>query len=246
MFRLAVRAGVLPTMPHVERLIVENTWTQSFTDDELDAMLDVLMNGRPKSTMHPAVKAQPALVAALAFQAATDWRGPSELWRLQWRQVDFKAGTVSLDRGTTKNGAARTFPFGALPALVALLQRQREVTTALERERGAVVPWVFHRNGERIKHPYSAWHSACRAAGIAGRRVPHDLRRTGARAFRALGLSDRDISELCGWETQAMVSRYLGKDPRGVAQRLGQAVAEAPRTHTFPTRFQVAPQSEAK
>ena len=58
-------------------------------------------------------------------------------------------------------------------------------------------------------------------------RVRHDLRRTGARAFRALGLSDRDIAELCGWETIEMVTRYLGRDPSGVADRLRLRAAES-------------------
>ena len=107
MFRLAVRAGLLPTMPHIPRLKVENTRTVSFTDAELDAVLDVLTQGRPRTELHPEVKAQPALVAAIAFQAATGWRGPSEVWPLQWKQVDFKAGTVSLERGKTKSGEPR-------------------------------------------------------------------------------------------------------------------------------------------
>jgi len=40
-------------------------------------------------------------------------------------------------------------------------------------------------------------------------------------------MSDRDIAEACGWETIAMVTRYLGKDPGGVAERLRARVAEA-------------------
>jgi integrase len=227
MFRLAVRTGPLATMPYIRRLKVNNVRTQSFSDKELDAVLDLLTHGRPEDAINSELKPHPGLVAAIAFQAMTGWRGPSEVWPLQWKQVDFRAGTVSLERGTTKSGEPRTFTFSAMPELAALLQRQREVTAALERERGCIVPCVFHRGGRQIRHPYKAWHAACRRAGIAERRVPHDLRRTGARAFRALGLSDRDISELCGWETSAMVSRYLGRDPAGVADRLRVKVAES-------------------
>jgi hypothetical protein len=40
-------------------------------------------------------------------------------------------------------------------------------------------------------------------------------------------MSDRDIAELCGWQTIDMVSRYLGRDPAGVADRLRRKVSEA-------------------
>jgi integrase len=76
-----------------------------------------------------------------------------------------------------------------------------------------------------MKYVHAAWTAACNRAGLPGR-WPHDLRRTGARRLRALGLSDRDIAELCGWETIEMVSRYLGKDPAGVAARLRTKMAE--------------------
>ena len=61
---------------------------------------------------------------------------------------------------------------------------------------------------------------------MPGRR-PHDLRRTAARTLRGLGMSDRDIAEACGWETIQMVTRYLGRDPSGVAERLRARLAEA-------------------
>src|SRR5262245_16586477 len=102
MFRLALKLERVHSMPKIELLKPENTRTVSFTDEELDTVLDVLMHGRPKTAVQPAVRAQPGLVAAFAFQAMTGWRGPSEVWPLQWRQVDFEAGTVSLRRGTTK------------------------------------------------------------------------------------------------------------------------------------------------
>ena len=51
----------------------------------------------------------------------------------QWSQVDFRAGIVRLEPGTTKDKEGRGFPFDALPALADLLKRQREATTRLER-----------------------------------------------------------------------------------------------------------------
>ena len=76
---------------------------------------------------------------------------PSEVLTLQWRQVDLEAGIVRLDPGTTKNREGRVFPFNALPELAELLSRQRTLTDALERETGQIVPYVFHRRGQRIR-----------------------------------------------------------------------------------------------
>jgi integrase len=73
----------------------------------------------------------------------------SEVLPLQWRQADLKAGVVRLEPGTTKNGEGRMF--FATPELRACLEAQRAGTEALQREIGRIIPWVFHRNGERIK-----------------------------------------------------------------------------------------------
>ena len=56
-----------------------------------------------------------ALQPVLTFAYATGWRLQSEILPLQWRQVDLKAATVTLDPGTTKNREGRTFPFGVIP-----------------------------------------------------------------------------------------------------------------------------------
>jgi hypothetical protein len=55
--------------------------------------------------------------------------------------VDFDAGTVRLDAGTTKDGEARVFPFTA--ELRALLIAQRAACDAIQRERGIILRHVF-------------------------------------------------------------------------------------------------------
>ena len=53
-------------------------------------------------------------------------------------------------------------------------------------------------------------------------------------------MGDRDIAEMCGWETQEMITRYLGRDPAGVADRLRLKVAESKaRTSTVRAQFPV-------
>jgi len=219
-----------------ERLKVENTRTMAFTDDELNVVLDVLRNGRPATAMRPAVRPAPYLIAPIVFASWTGWRVPSDVLALKWSQVDLDAGEVTRwSRGTSKAHESIVFPVNAIPELEAVLAEQRERTTALEKATGRIIPLVFHHHGgQPIRDPYGAWHAACGAAGMPDR-VPHDLRRMAARRLRALGMSDRDIAELCGWRTVAMVQRYLGRDPKGVAARLRARLAESGgRSRTWP------------
>jgi len=57
------------------------------------------------------------------FAYITGWRIVSEVLPLEWRQVDFAAGEIRLDPGTTKNGEGRVFPF--TDDLKRLLEEQR-------------------------------------------------------------------------------------------------------------------------
>jgi integrase len=63
-----------------------------------------------------------ALQGVVTFAYITGWRVPSEVRPLEWRQVDFEAGTVRLDPGQTKNGDGRLFPMTT--ELRELLQEQ--------------------------------------------------------------------------------------------------------------------------
>jgi integrase len=222
--------------PRFEGLNVDNVRTDAFSDDELNAVLDVLKNGRPASAMGRAVAPAPYLVAPIVFASWTGWRVPSDVLTLRWAQVNQDTGEVTRwSRGTSKAEHHVVFPFAAVPELAAMLAEQRERTTALEKATGRIIPYVFHHHGGwPIRDPYAAWRTACRLAGVPGR-VLHDLRRTAARRLRALGMSDRDIAELVGWRTVAMVERYLGRDPKGVADRLRTRFAESGgRSRTWP------------
>jgi integrase len=45
----------------------------------------------------------------VTFDYITGWRIPSEVLKLRWAQVDFTAGTVRLEPGTTKNDEGRVY-----------------------------------------------------------------------------------------------------------------------------------------
>jgi len=239
MFTLAVRLGKLVVRPEFDDLLeVENTRVEAFTSDELEAVLDILAHGRPANGMDAGVKAQPDLAPPVLFAGVTGWRMKSDVLPLRWTQVDLAAGIVTRwSRGTSKARRHVVFPIDAVPELKEMLERQREATTALERQTSRVIPQVFHRRGRPIKDLRAAWDDACTGAGLPGR-WQLDLRRTAARRLRSLGMSDRDIAELVGWEGTEMVTRYLGRDPAGVAERLRVKVAESQtRTRTIHGTF---------
>src|SRR5262249_24613466 len=101
----------------------------------------------------------------------------------------------------------RTFPVGALPRLEALLRAQREHTSALEREQGRLIPWVFHRAGKPIRSPHAAWRRACRESEVPGRLI-HDLRRTAVRRFERAGGPRCVAMKLSGHKTESIYRRY--------------------------------------
>ncbi len=163
----------------------------------------------------------PAIQQVVTFAFYTGWRIPSEVLTLRWEQVDMAAGEVRLDPATTKNDEPRVFPFAQFPALEALLEQQREEATAVEKARGVPVPWVFHRNGRRIKDCRGAWEKATAAAGLEGR-LMHDLRRSTVRNLVNAGVPELTAMKLTGHKTRAVFDRYNIVSPSETADAVAK------------------------
>lgn len=225
-FKLAVQEEeVLASVPAVPHVKVNNVREGFFEPAELRAILHEL----------------PQPVAAVVhFAALTGWR-KGEVLPLQWAQVDFDAGVARLAPGTTKNDEGPEFPFGALPPLEALLTSQRSLTRALERERGTIVPHVFHRDGKPIRSIRGAWDAACERAGLEGA-LFHDLRRTAVRNLERAGVPRSVAMKLTGHKTEAVYRRYAIAD----AAALAEGVEKLARLHQGEaSRRKVVPLQEA-
>lgn len=190
MFNLALQAEKLRHKPHIPHL-EENNVRQGFFEEE--AFRAVLKH----------LPEEVKLVASFAY--ITGWRVPSEVLPITWPQVEFRAGVVRLEPGTTKNREGRTFPM--FPELRALFEAQRAYTDRIQREKGSIIPWVFHRDGKPIKSFRRSWLTACRLAGQPGR-IPHDFRRTAVRSMVRKGIPERVAMQLTGHKTRSVFDRY--------------------------------------
>ena len=208
MLKLGVLAGRLHVRPPLPVLKVDNVRKGFFTDDEV----------------RPVLKHLPDWYApAIEFGWRTGWRS-GEVKGLTWSQVDFRAGTVRLEPGTTKNREGRVFPFAAFPALAELLQRQWERTQEWQRMHGQIVPWVFWRDGRRLGDHRDKWTRACRLAGLPGRLV-HDLRRSAVRNLERAGVPRSSAMKLTGHLTESVYHRYAIVSEADLAEAVGKLAA---------------------
>src|ERR1035437_2112247 len=126
----------------------------------------------------------------------------SELLAIQWPQVDFKAGLITLSKGETKGKDARTCPIlnGDMHDLLwaAFQERQKNWPKS---------PWVFNRSGKQIKSFRGAWKSACQRAGVSDLHL-HDMRRTAVRNMRDAGVPQSIRMQISGHKTDSMERRY--------------------------------------
>ncbi len=197
MFTLATQAGKVLHRPHIPMLRENNVRIGFFEWEEFTAVRDAL-----PSRLRPVV----------VFAYYTGWRVPSEITRLQWRQLDRRAGTVRLDPGTTKNSDGRLFPYGdLLPELRDTIEGQWATHEALM-ARGILSPWMFPRlrgahPGRRVGSFRKAWLCACQKAGCPTR-IPHDFRRTAVRNLVRAGVPERTAMQLTGHKTRSVFDRY--------------------------------------
>lgn len=233
-FRLAIQGRKLYVMPHVPHMREDNVRSGFFTRDEVERLCCHLR--KPLDSL-----------VRLAF--LTGWRR-EEIVSLKWSNVDFTAGEIRLDPGTTKNREGRVFPMTAeLRTLLESLTPTGTVHTGTTRRH--VVPsrgvsafgatHVFTNNGRPIGDFRKRWLRACFKAGLPcvvnteGKplkaiRIFHDLRRSTAREMIRQGIPERVVMNLCGWKTRSVLDRYnvvSEADMRNAAEVLNRASKRA-------------------
>jgi hypothetical protein len=113
---------------------------------------------------------------------------------------------LRLEPNTTKNADGRTFPYARLPELKKAIDRQWAEHQRLA-QAGRISPYVFTRNGQRIKSMLKAFKAACVLAGCPGR-IPHDFRRTELSNLERAGVPRSQAMKLTGHLTESVYRRY--------------------------------------
>lgn len=188
-FSLAVEAGKVLNKPHVPMLAENDVRKGFFEQDQFLALLPWL-----PEHVKPVVR----------FAYLTGWRTRSEILTLQWKQVDFRAGEIRLDPGTTKNKEGRVFPM--TQELRALLEEEKAKQVGMTRS-GVICPWVFPYRGKCFRSFKTSWKRACAKAGIPWM-IPHDLRRTAVRNLIRAGIPERVAMQMTGHRTRSVFDRY--------------------------------------
>jgi integrase len=216
MYSLALKGGKINHAPFIGMLQEQNVRTGFFEDNQFEAV-----------RAHLPAYAQPVVT----FAYITAWRVRSEVLTLQWRQIDFKAGIVRLDPGTTKNLEGRVFVM--TPDLRILLEAQRAATDTLQKRTGSVIQWVFHwtKRGRPRKGFRKAWIQACLEAGVPGR-ILHDFRRAAVRNLERAGVPRSVAMKMIGHKTESVYRRYAIVDEamlRDAAVKLAARRGQSPR-----------------
>lgn len=188
-YSLAVQAGRILQKPYIPMLKENNVRTGFFEREQFESVRNHLSED---------------LGPMVTFAYITGWRIYSEVMPLRWPQVDFEAGRVRLEPGTTKNDEAREFPLTS--ELKAVLEGQKARAITLKK-RGIICPWIFNRGGKPIKEFRRSWKTACKKAGIPGR-IPHDFRRTAVRNLVRAGIPERVAMMMTGHKTRSVFERY--------------------------------------
>lgn len=181
------------------------------------------------------------------------WRR-GELINLRVRQVDLWNRTVRLDTGTTKNGEGRE---------VAMTTEAAALLRACVEDKKPT-DYVFTRaDGKPVKDFRGAWRNMCVRAGTGhwvcrkcdaaldaakcecgGARkyvglIPHDLRRSAAKALRRAGVPESVVMATGGWKTASMFRRYAivssadQRDAMALLELARQPQAEKPVSPPF-------------
>lgn len=213
MLRYAVDLGVIQAAPKVRLLHVPQQPFDYLDFAEYDRLLD-------------AARAEPDAYAAILFAGDTGAR-MGELLALCWDDIDFQTNVVRISRSDwmgqvtgTKTGKVRTVPLTRRLRAALVAHRHLRGPRVFCREDGS--PWT--KEVLRAMLP-----RVCKRAGL--RRIKwHTLRHTYASQLAMTGAHPREIQELGGWSTLAMVERYTHLTParlRGAIERLEQRGRDA-------------------
>jgi len=196
--RLAKRKKLIMDIPHIEKFSEKDNARQGFFEpEELERVLMFL---------------PPYLQDLTRFAYHTGWR-KGEILTLEWR--DIQGDVIRLRPDIAKNKDGRVIVLVGEIANIIARRRAEHVESC---------PYVFHRQGSRIKHYNRAWRTARMKAGLPGK-LMHDNRRTAARNMDRAGVPRQVAKQITGHKTDSMYNRYNIVNEKDVRDGMMQAQA---------------------
>jgi integrase len=186
----------------------------------------------------------PAGLEPLAgFLSLTGWR-LGEALGLEWPRVDFAAGVIRLEPGTTKNSEGGPSASRGCPSWRPSWRSSGQSHAHWNTRRGRIIAHVFHLDGEPIwpKRFYRAWWETAKAAEVYRewtapltentRRgpIPHVFRRTVVRNLERAGVPRSVAMKLTGHRTEAVYRRYAIVSEADLAEGVSKLAALPNRT----------------
>jgi len=195
---LAKRKKLLTDVPHIEKFSEKDNARQGFFEqEEFETMMSLL---------------PPYLKDVARFAYHIGWR-KTEILTLEWR--DIHGDVIRLHSEIAKNKDGRALVIvGELANILARRQAERVESS----------PYVFHREGLRIKHDNRAWHTARQKAGLPGKFF-HDARRTAGRNMDRAGVPRQTAKQITGDQTDAVYNRYRIVNEQDIREGMVQAQA---------------------
>jgi site-specific recombinase XerD len=139
------------------------------------------------------------------FLFVAGWRVNSAE-RLEKLDVDWDRETVKLRAAVSKNKTPMELSFAKFPSMKQILLRRREQLRPDS-------PYIFHRNGRRIKDFRAEWTKATAKAKLTGLSV-HDLCRSCAVNLSRAGVPETVASKYMNRKTLAIYKQYRIVDTR--------------------------------
>jgi hypothetical protein len=162
------------------------------------------------------------------------WR-KSEILGLKVKQVDFLAGTIRLEVGTTKNREGRE---------ATMTEALKVLLTQCCLKKGPEDAVFTRDNGSKIRDFRKTWAKVCEEAKVPDL-LFHDLRRTAARNLRNSGTAEEVTMKIGGWRPSAVFKRYSIVDQTDIRAAMGRLELKQKRDKQERDRAEAAVQEQA-
>lgn len=137
--------------------------------------------------------------------------GQSELFRLQWRDIDFVNGIIHMPnarKGSKQTNRDIPIREDFLPVLQAWAEADRE----------SGIEYCIHWRGKAVRNVHHAWYATLRRAGIERRFPPYSLRHAHATYALQGGAKIKSLAKIMGHTNEVMIlqtyQHILSEDER--------------------------------